>query len=159
MSKLFKVSKETEDLVYSVLNTNSYLLTYGLHIDIIGVTKSNELIKIAKGTEVIEHYADKTDMIIIYIYEAAFDLLDEQIKRINIENAIEGIIFDSEKDKISIKKPDITMHSSIYRTYKFEAVKAIEMASLIISQIEQKEKDTKDAKRIEREAKKSFKLG
>jgi hypothetical protein len=157
MSKLFKVSDETQNLVDSVLNTKSNLLTYGLQIDVIGVKKSNELIKVAKGTEVIEHYADKTDIVIIYIYEAAFDLLDEQTKRINIENAIEGIVFDSEKDKITIVKTNINMYSSIYKTHKFAAVEALEMASLVIGQIEQEEKDNKEAKKIEREAKKSSK--
>lgn len=157
MSKLFKVSEETQNLIDSVLNSNSSLLTYGLQIDVIGVTKSKELIKVAKGTEVIEHYADKTDMVIIYIYEAAFDLLDEQTKRINIENAIEGIVFDSEKDKISIEKPNINMYSSTYRTHKLSAVESLERASLVISQIEQQEKDEKEAKKIEREMKKSLK--
>jgi hypothetical protein len=157
MSKLFKVSEETQNLVDSVLNTNSSLLTYGLQIDIIGVTKAKELIKVAKGSEVVEHYADKTDMVIIYIYEAAFDLLDEQTKRINIENAIEGILFDAEKDKITIEKPNINMYSSIYRTYKFAAVEALEKASMVINQIEQQDKDAKEAKKMEREMKKSLK--
>jgi hypothetical protein len=96
-------------------------------------------------------------MVIIYIYEAAFDLLDEQTKRINIENAIEGILFDAEKDKITIEKPNINMYSSIYRTYKFAAVEALEKASMVINQIEQQDKDAKEAKKMEREMKKSLK--
>ena len=92
------------------------------------------------------------DMIDVYLYEDAFDLVEDNTKRFWIESALCQVSYDMEKSKIVIgTEPTINIPEGIYEKYKDVAIQQLRLANLTISQIKDKEKQEKE----ERKAKKT----
>ena len=130
-----------------------------VEMNVFDMMKSNkEVIKVKKTSEPMEVKLDGEDMIDVYIYEAAFDLVEEKTQRMWIENALCQVAYDSEKGKLIIgKDPSITLPLGIYNKYKDVAVQQLELAALTVQQIKEKEKEEKAKKKAEKEAKKNKK--
>lgn len=130
-----------------------------VEMNVFDMMKSNkEVIKVKKTSEPMEVKLDGEDMIDVYIYEAAFDLVEEKTQRMWIENALCQVAYDSEKGKLIIgKEPSITLPLGIYNKYKDVAVQQLELAALTVQQIKEKEKEEKAKKKAEKEAKKNKK--
>ena len=112
---------------------------------------SKDVIKVKKTSEPMEVKLDGEDMIDVYIYEAAFDLVEEKTQRLWIENALCQVAYDMEKGKLIIgKEPSITLPLGMYNKYKDIAVKQLELAALTVQQIKEKEKEAKAAEKAER---------
>lgn len=115
---------------------------------------SKEVIKVKKTSEPMEVKLDGEDMIDVYIYEAAFDLVEEKTQRLWIENALCQVAYDLEKGKLIIgKEPSITLPLGMYNKYKDVAVQQLELAALTIQQIKEKEKEEKAKAKAERKNK------
>ncbi len=127
-----------------------------VEMNVFDMMKSNkEVIKVKKTSEPMEVKLDGEDMIDVYIYEAAFDLVEEKTQRLWIENALCQVAYDLEKGKLIIgKEPFITLPLGMYNKYKDIAVQQLELAALTIQQIKEKEKE---AKAKEKESKKKGK--
>jgi len=112
---------------------------------------SKDVIKVKKTSEPMEVKLDGEDMIDVYIYEAAFDLVEEKTQRLWIENALCQVAYDMEKGKLIIgKEPSITLPLGMYNKYKDIAVQQLELAALTVQQIKEKEKEAKAAEKAER---------
>lgn len=127
-----------------------------VEMNVFDMTKSNkEVIKVKKTSEPMEVKLDGEDMIDVYIYEAAFDLVEEKTQRLWIENALCQVAYDLEKSKLIIgKEPSITLPLGMYNKYKDVAVQQLELAALTVQQIKEKEKEAKAAEKAERKKKK-----
>ena len=151
--KLREASEEYVSLVKEVANSDvcGHIGKY-VEMNVFDMMKSNkEVIKIKKTSEPMEVKLDGEDMIDVYIYEAAFDLVDEQTQRFWIENALCQVAYDMEKSKVIIgKEPTITAPLGILNKYKELAVNKLELAALTIQQIKEKEKEAKAAAKSER---------
>jgi len=109
---------------------------------------SKEVIKVKKTSEPMEVALDGEDMIDVYIYEKAFDLVDEQTQKFWIENALCQVAYDIEKGKLIIgAEPKITLPLGIYDKYKDIAVQKLQLAALTLQQIKDKEKEEKESKK------------
>ena len=98
---------------------------------------------------------EKEDLIVISIYERAFDMVDEETKRLWIENAIEPIYYDIEKDKVVIENgPSITVGLGMYHKYKNTIVDKLELAALTLQQIADEEKQKKEQEKAAKKANK-----
>ena len=130
----------------------------GKYIDmnVFDMVKSNkEVIKVKKTSVPTELVLDGEDMVDVYIYEAAFDLVDEQTQRLWIENALCQVAYDLEKSKLVIgKEPSITLPLGMYNKYKDVAVQKLELAALTVQQIKEKEKEEKAKAKEAKKAKK-----
>lgn len=123
-----------------------------VEMNVFDMMKSNkDVIKVKKTSEPMEVKLDGEDMIDVYIYEAAFDLVEEKTQRLWIENALCQVAYDMEKGKLIIgKEPSITLPLGMYNKYKDIAVQQLELAALTVQQIKEKEKEAKAAEKAER---------
>lgn len=141
--KLREASEEYVKLVKQVANE----IGIGKYVEmnVFDMIKSNkDVIKVKKTSEPMEVKLDGEDMIDVYIYEAAFDLVEEKTQRLWIENALCQVAYDMEKGKLIIgKEPSITLPLGMYNKYKDIAVQQLELAALTVQQIKEKEKEAK----------------
>ena len=155
--KLREASEEYVTLVKQVadeIGIGKYI-----ELNVFDMMKSNkDVIKVKKTSEPMEVKLDGEDMIDVYIYEEAFDLVEEKTRRLWIENALCQVAYDSEKGKLIIgKEATITIPLGMYNKYKDLAVKQLELAALTVQQIKEKEKEKKMKEKEERDAKKKQK--
>ena len=127
-----------------------------VEMNVFDMMKSNkEVIKVKKTSEPMEVKLDGEDMIDVYIYEAAFDLVEEKTQRMWIENALCQVAYDLDKGKLIIgKEPSITLPLGMYNKYKDIAVQQLELAALTVQQIKEKEKEEKAKAKEAKKAKK-----
>ena len=158
--KLREASEEYVELVKQVANSiECGEIGKYVEMNVFDMMKSNkEVIQVKKTSEPMEVKLDGEDMIDVYIYEEAFDLVNEETRRIWIENALCQVSYDTEKGKVIIgKEPTITIPLGMYDKYKDLAVKQLQLAALTVQQIKEKEKEKKRKEKEERDAKKKQK--
>ena len=95
MSKtLTNARGEYVDLVNEVVRTRT-TLSGTVKFQVYNLLKSKkEVIKIQKASEVFELATDSEDVVIVFIYETAFDKVDRQTAEIWIENALSQVKYD-----------------------------------------------------------------
>ena len=87
------------------------------------------------------------------MYEDLFDKVDPETQDYWIESLLSQISYDSEKDKVVITKPELSINREMYHKYKNVAVQKEELAVLTIQQIadeKKKEKEEAKARRLEK---------
>lgn len=148
-------SPEYEDLVKEVVKERTDLSGY-VEFKVFNIKKSKkDVTKVQKANEIVELALDMEDVIVISIYEAAFDRCDEQTKRLWIENALAPVHYDLEKDKVVIGgEPTITVSLGMYHKYKDIIIQKLELAALTLQQIEDEEKKRKAEEKALKKAKK-----
>jgi hypothetical protein len=153
--KLTVASPEYVDLVKDVVKNQTSLGNF-IEIEVYNIKKSKkEVIKVQKANEYVELALDKEDVIAVSIYEEAFDMVDEQTKRLWIENAFSQVHYDPEKDNITIGgEPTITLSLGMYHKYKDVIIQKLELAALTLQQIADKEKEKKAAEKALKKSKK-----
>ena len=77
--------------------------------------KQKEIGKVMKANPILK-YKTGDDAVVI-INEGVFEMLDEELKLITAEMIITGIAYNTEKDKLEIRKPDFTMHTGMIQKY------------------------------------------
>ena len=134
-----KYSKDIdEDLKKKVLNAieNTTLGSYGLDIEVIRLTKSKkEIGEVLRGSSLVSLFTGKPELIVIALYEEAFERVDEETQDIWIESLISQIGYDDEKDKSIITKPELNVPLGLYRKYGDLAVKKTELSIITVQQI------------------------
>lgn len=130
-----------------------------VEFNVFDMTKSSkEVIKVKKTSVPMEVKLEGEDMVDVYLYEKAFDLVEDKDKRFWIENALCQVAYDLEKGKLIIgKEPTITVPLGMYDKYKDIAIKELQLAALTIQQIKDKEKEDKEKAKAEKKAKRQYK--
>ena len=142
---LLTLSEENKNLIKKVANEiglNSYLKIEG-----IGKKKSQELIKVQKDSIVVEFKTKSADTVNVFVYEKAFDLLDDEQKEILIKDALNSIHYDTEKDKIIFNKRRINISKDGWAKWGEKLVNAAEAGILAMEQIDELEKEEKEQKK------------
>lgn len=118
----------------------------------------NEVVRIQKANEIAEILTNREDLVIVAIYEKAFDKVDEKAKRLWIEAALAKVSYDTEKDKLVIGgEPTITIPLGMYHKYEKLAVDMAELEQLTLQQIRDEEEEEKERKKAEKKEKKQKK--
>lgn len=151
-------SPEYEAMVKEVVKERTDLSGY-VDFKVYNIIKSKkDIAKVQKANEIVELALEMEDVVVILIYETAFDLVDDQTKRIWIENAISQVHYDMEKDKVSIGgEPTITVSLGMYHKYKDIIIQKLELAALTLQQIEDEEKRRKEEEKALKKSKKKTK--
>ena len=148
MAKLIEMSEEYLDLLPTIQAKNCGILaSYGLNFRYISTTKSNVGIKVAKGNPVAEFLSKEEQIITVILYEAAFDMLTDEQKEIVVTNAFNNVEYVSEKDKVTIKNNGTGLSEATWLKYKDKAVEALFSFDHAIRQIDEMEKEAKQAKK------------
>ena len=116
------------------------------------VSKQKTVVKVSKLNPIGEAVSKKPGTVVITVVEEIFERLSPKQQKILAEDAINQILYDDEKDKISIEAPAITMTLDSWRKYGTELANAYETSLLTVQQLEE---EKKEAKAAAAEAKKS----
>lgn len=116
------------------------------------VPKQKCVIKVSKLNLLGEVVSKKPSVVVFIVYEEVFEKLDPKQQKMLVEDAVSQILFDDEKDKITIEAPTVSMTLGCWRKYGEELANAYEASVLIAQQIEEQKKEAKAA---EAEAKKT----
>ena len=156
MKKYSEVSEEIDNLVNEISNELG-LFNYGVDFQPICVAKAKEVCKVVKANELAEHVSQREDLVFVICYEDAFDLVDEQTRYMWLRMAMETVSYDTEKMKINIGGPTITVPLGFAEKYGNAAIDSAKLSLYTIAQIEEKKKEEAAQKRAERAAKRKKK--
>lgn len=156
MGKLSIASPDTEKLVQDVAQEMG-LIADGLEFKALCTKKAKEIVKVSKAGEVAEIVSYKEKLIVVIVYEDAFDLVDDKARHMLVRMALDSVSYDMEKDKVSLTAPTITMTLSCYQKFGNVATQHAELALHTIQQLEEMEKQRKaEAKAAKTKKKKRF---
>lgn len=153
MAKLEIASPEIENLVQEVAKEMG-LTQNGIKFITFNTRKAKEPIKVFDAKEVVKTILEKENVVVVIVYENAFDRVDDKTKWMWVRMALDCVSYDFEKDKISLSTPTINVPLGFYQQYGNVAVQNAELALLTIQQLQDEERQRKDA---EKEAKKARK--
>lgn len=156
MAKLTMASPDLENLVHEVAQEMG-LTQMGVEFQALNAKKAKEIVKVSKANEVTEILSDKENLVVVIAYEEAFDRVDEKTRWMWIRMALDCVSYDPEKDKISLSTPTITVPLGFYQKYGNVAVQNAELALLTIQQIQDEEKQRKEAEKALKKARKKMK--
>lgn len=154
MGKLFDSSEYVVEMVSEEVSKVG-LESIGITVKTMSLTKAKDIIKVSKANATTEHLAKCDDMICVYVYEQAFERLDEEAQRKFVEMAISSVSYDSEKDKINIVSHPYLNLFRMCQKYGEEFVNTVEAGYLAIQQIEDEEREEKERLKEERAARKA----
>ena len=154
--KYSECSEEIDNHVNEISNELG-LFNYGVDFQPICVAKSKEVCKVVKANELAEHVSQREDLVFVICYEDAFDLVDEKTKYMWLRMAMETVSYDTEKMKINIGGPQISVPLGFAEKYGTEAINSAKLGLYTIAQIEEKKKEEAAQKRAERAAKRKNK--
>ena len=148
-----KASEEISNMVVEISNELG-LAQMGVDFQVLNTAKAKDVVTITKASKVAEILTNRDDLIVIIVYERAFDRVDEKTRYMWLRMAMDTISFDVEKDKIILTAPTITVPVGFYEKYKNVAVDNALLAKYTISQIEDEDKQLKAEAAAQKKAKK-----
>ncbi len=141
---IFETDKDIIELASRKFEETS-LPQMGVQLKVISVTKAKNILKISKAGATMQ-YLTKKDVILV-VYEEAFDRLTDEHKEKLLEGAFSNVDFDTERDKINVEN-DIAKEIFRMRRKYNDYVDIMEASYVIVSQIEEEEKERKEAEKI-----------
>lgn len=148
--KFGEISEDVKEVLDEVIGKTG-LFNY-MNIYYYSVDKQKTVLKASKLNPLAETVIRKPDTVVITVREAIFERLSPTQQKMLIEDLANQILFDDEKEKITIEAPAITMTASGWRKYGKELADTYELCLLTAQQLEEEEKE---AKEIAKEAKKN----
>lgn len=136
--KLESASVEIDKIVQDVARNLG--LAESIEIKTLVTTKSKEVVSVSKATAITEGVSEKENLVVVIVYEKAFERVDDKVKYEWVRIALEPVAYDFEKDKIITSSPMIKIPLSYYNAKGDDATKCMALALLTIQQIEDEEK-------------------
>ncbi len=125
MSRYHEVFEDHEELFTSFIKQIDSL--QDLNIKILGCNKLKEICKVSKASDILKHMTNED--IIILLNEEVFEKLEDEQKKIIVEEYVARIYFDAEKDKLTLIAPDFSTFSLLL--LKYGAEKCLNLKTLI----------------------------
>ena len=154
MAKIFETSEEIVELVNNQFE-NTGLNNYGVHVKVMSLPKAKDVIKVSRANATTEHLTHTNDLITVFVYEAAFERMDENAQNKIVEMALSGISYDNDKDKILLDTNPYHLMVNMKRKYGNDILNQVELSTLVIEEIDQEEKERKEAEKEAKKAKKN----
>ena len=142
MAKLGAVSDDTRNLVDEILGKSG--LANFVNAEVMSISKQKQIVTVKRANATTEYLANKPDSICIYVYEEAFDRLDDNARFLVMEDALNTVYYDTEKDKIVITPQQISVTVGGRAKYGEPLINAIEAGVHAIAQIEEEERERKE---------------
>lgn len=121
---------------------------WGISVEAIRLKKSrNSIGEIVKANDLVKLFLADDYLVVVALYEDAFDLVDDATQNMWIESLLTQVSYDSEKDKVIITKPEIQIPLPLLHKYKDIAAQKMELAYHTIQQIEEKKREEKENKK------------
>ena len=140
---LGEISEENKEIINEVVDKT--LIEQYMNIYYFSVSNQKQVVKVKKLGVLGESVSKKSSTVCFCINEDIFERLAPSQQKMLVEDAINQISYDDEKDKISIEAPAITMTVSGWRKYGSELANAYEMSLLTAQQLEEEKEEAKAA--------------
>ncbi len=157
MAKYSRELDETLEKKVKEIASAAGLREQGITIEPISLRSKKSYGEVIKANELVTLFTGDADMVCVAINEELFLLLDDQSQTVLIESLLSQIYYDSEKEKIIINKPELSLSLGMYHKYKEIAPQKLELAYYTLQQIEERKKEEKAAKKAAKEAKRTAK--
>lgn len=154
MAKIFNTCEDITKLIDDQFNETG-LSGYGVSLKIMSVTKSKDIIKLTKASATTEYLTNKDSLVQIFVYEEAFERLSVEAQKMLIEMVLSNVAYDSEKDKLIVDSNPYNMLFRLRKKYGETIMDNLELASIVMTEIEEEEKARKEAEREAKKAKKN----
>lgn len=157
MAKYSKDLDESLEKKVKNMATTFGLSDSGIKVEALRLNKiGKEVGEIVKGNDLVKLFAGK-DVVAIALLEEAFLQVDDKTQNMWIESLLSQIYYDSEKEKIKIEKPEITISTGMYNKYQGLAVDMAVLGQLTLEQLREQEKERKEQEKLLKKGKKSQK--
>lgn len=147
--KFGELSEDVKSVFEEVVNKTDLLQFINLYY--YSTDKQRGITKVSKLNPLAECVAKKPDTVCIVVNEAVFERLSPKQQKMIAEDCVAQIGFDTEKEKIIIEQPTITMTAGGWKKYGSELAEAYELCLLTAQQLEE---ERQEAKAAAKEAKK-----
>lgn len=141
MAKIFETSADIAELAQAKFDETP-LSDLGINLKILSTTKSKTMLKVSRANATTQFLTNKD--VILVIYEEAFDRLSDEYKEKLMEGVISNVSYDTDKDKLNVEN-DIAKEIFRMRRKYENYVDMIEASYLVMQQIEDEEKERKEA--------------
>ena len=148
--KFGEISEDVKEVLDEVIDKTG-LFNY-MNIYYYSVDKQKTVLKATKLNPLSETVSKSPDTVVITVREVIFERLSPNQQKMLVEDTVNQILFDDEKDKISIEAPTITMTADGWRKYGKDLADTYELCLLTAQQLDEEEKE---AKAVAKEAKKA----
>lgn len=154
MAKIFNTCDEITALIEEQFNETG-LSGYGVSLKIMSVTKSKDIIKLTKASATTEYLVKKDSLVQIFVFEEAFERLTIEAQKMLVEMVLSNVAYDTEKDKLMVDTNPYNMLFRLRKKYGDAIMNNLELASIVMTEIEEEEKARKEAEREAKKAKKN----
>lgn len=163
MAKFFKADESIVKTVDKIANELG-LAQYGIDFETLDVVNLKEVVKIVKANEYAQYLSNRENLILVLINGEAFDLLPDTPNEGEVDNkymwlrlAMEQISYDSEKDKINIGCPTLTIPVGCWEKYGKATVDSALLAQYTLAQMAEKKAQERAEKAAQKKDKKRSK--
>ena len=156
MAKIFKTCEDITNLIEEQFNETG-LSGYGVSLKIMSVTKSKDIIKLTKASATTEYLVKRDGLVQLFVFEEAFERLPIEAQKMLVEMVLSNVSYDTEKDKLTVDTNPYNMLFRLRKKYGNVIMDNLELASIIMTEIEEEEKARKEAEREAKKAKKGAK--
>ena len=132
MAKFEEVYQETTD-IFKTHITNSNIPQF-IKIKLLSNNTIKDFGTVTKSQDIVKFMTDYD--VIIQINETIFDQLEEEQKEYVVKDLLAHIVYDMEKDKLSISPADVTTFSGVLRQYNIDTYLGIKES--IVTLLEEK---------------------
>jgi len=165
MAKYSKATDEVERLVEDIAGELN-LDNYGVDFQPIFVNKSKDVCKVIKANELFEYTSKREDLVFVVCNADVFagadpqghPYADEKSMYLWLRTEMEKVSYDTEKDKLVIGCPSITLPVGLYEKYKEDGkddnlIKNALLGQYLLAKIEQDRKEEAERKKAMRSKK------
>lgn len=159
MAKYSKATEEVENLVENIASELS-LDNYGVDFQPIFVNKSKDVCKIVKANELFEYTSKREDLVFVVCNAEVFagadpqghPYADEKNMYLWLRTEMEKVGYDTEKAKLVIGCPSITLPVGLYEKYKEDGkdqtlIDNALLGQYLLAKIEQDKKEEAERKK------------
>ena len=161
MAKYSPASAEIEKMVNDIAN-ELQLVLYGVDFQPLFVNRAKEPCKVVKANELAEYASKREDLVFVLCWLDAFEgadaeghpFADDKTKYQWLRMEMEKVSYDTEKDKLIVGCPMVSVPLSYLEKHGEEAINAARLGLYVASQIEEKRKEEAAAKKAKKKGKK-----
>jgi len=135
MAKYEEPFADTQEIFDGVI-ANAELDRY-INIKLLSDNKSKTISKVVKANPLLK-FETKNDLY-IFVNEQIFEQLEDWQKVIVAEEAVAGVYYDTEKDKLEIKKGDIETFSGLLSKYGYDRYEVVRESIKTLYNVEKEE--------------------
>ncbi len=151
MANFDVISDEILKQFNNVLDTRTSLPQH-VEFDLICDLKMKIAYKVTKASDLMKYKTDKD--VFLFINEEIYDQLTPDQQDLLLEEALMSVVYDSEKDKINILKPDLQTFSGIIAKYPTEYIQLFET----LKSISEKRREDEEKAKADKAGKKKEKF-